>query len=48
MPLNSLWTRFSYFCLIFLFKYDEIIIKQPSSCTFGIKAVKFYKILEDF
>ena len=48
MPLNSLWTRFSYFCLFFLFKYDEIIIKQPSSCTFGIKVVKFYKILEDF
>ena len=24
-----------------LFKYDEIIIKQPSSCTFGIKVVKF-------
>ena len=47
MPLNSLWIRFSYFCLIFLFKYDEII-KQPSSCTFGIKVVKFYKILEDF
>ena len=48
MPLNLLWTRSSYFCLFFLFKYDEIIIKQPSSCTFGIKVVKFLKILEDF
>ena len=30
-----------YFCLIFLFKCDEIIIKQPSSCTFGMNVVKF-------
>ena len=45
MPLNLMWTRSSYFCLFFLFKYDEVIIKQPSSCTFGstfgIKVVKF-------
>ena len=27
MPSNLLWTRFSYFYLFFLFKYDEIIIK---------------------
>ena len=45
MPLNLLWTRFSYFCLFFLFKYDEIIIKEPSSLTFGIKVAKF---LENF
>ena len=43
MPLNLLRTRFSYFCLFFLFKYDKIIIKQPSSCTFGIKVVNFRK-----
>ena len=48
MPLNLLWTRSSYFCLFFLFKYDEVIIKQPSSWTFGIKVVKFWKILENF
>ena len=41
IPSNLLWTRFSYFCLFFLFKYDEIIIKQPSSHTFSIKVVKF-------
>ena len=41
MPLNLLWTRSSDFCLFFLFKYYEVIIKQPSSCTFGIKVVKF-------
>ena len=32
--------RSSYFCLFFLFKYDEVIIKQSTSCTFGIKVVK--------
>ena len=47
MPLNLLWTRFSYFYLFFLFKYDEIIIKQPSSRIFGIKVVNFLKILEN-
>ena len=41
MNLNLLWTRYSYFYLLFLFKYDEVAIKQPSSCTFGIKVVKF-------
>ena len=41
MPLNLVWTRFSYFYLFFLFKYDEVIIKQPSSHTFGIKVAKF-------
>ena len=45
MPLNLLWTRSSYFCLFFLFKYNELIIKQASSCTFCIKVVKF---LENF
>ena len=39
MQKNLMWTR-SFF-LFFLFKYDEVIVKQPSSCTFGIKAVKF-------
>ena len=29
-----------FFCF-FLFKYDEIIIKQPSSNTFDMKVVKF-------
>ena len=48
MPLNSLWTRYSYFCLFFLFKYDEIIIKQPSSCNFGKKVVKLKKNLKIF
>ena len=48
MPLKFMWTRSSYFCLLFLFKYDEVIIKQPSSCTFCIKVVKFKKFLEDF
>ena len=48
MPLNLMWTRSSYFCLFFLFKYDELIIKQPSSYTFCIKVVKFWKILEIF
>ena len=43
MPLNLLWTRSTYFLLFFLFKYDEVIIKQPSSCTFGIKVVKLKK-----
>ena len=48
MPLNLLLTRSSYFCLFFLFKYDEvIIIKKTSSCTFGIKVVKFWKILKN-
>ena len=42
IPLNFMWTRSSYFCLFFLFKYDEVIIKQPSSCTFGIKVVIFF------
>ena len=41
MPLNFMLTRSSYFCLFYLVKYDEIIIKQPSRCTFGIKVVKF-------
>ena len=41
MPLNLLLTRFSYFCLFFLFKYDEVIVKQPSSLTFDIKVAKF-------
>ena len=44
MPLNLMWTRSSYFYLFFLFKYDELIIKQPSSRTFGIKVGKFLKI----
>ena len=48
MPLNLLWTRSSYFCLFFLFKYNEKIIKQPSSCTFCIKVVKFQKFLKIF
>ena len=47
MPLNLLWTWSSYFLFVFLFKYDEVIIKQPSSCTFGFKVVKFKKILEN-
>ena len=46
MPLNLLWTRSSNFCF-FLFKYDEVIIKQPSSCTFGIKVLKKFKILKN-
>ena len=33
------------FFLFFLFKYDEVIIKQPSSCSFGKKVVKILKIL---
>ena len=41
MPLNFMWTRSSYFCLFFLFKYDAVIIKQPSSRTSCIKVVKF-------
>ena len=48
MPLNKLWTRFSYFCLFFLFKYDEVIIKHPSSSTFCIKVVKFLEIFGRF
>ena len=47
MTLNLMWTRSSYFCLFFLFKYDELIIKQPSGCTFGIKVVKFWKIFKN-
>ena len=43
LPLNLLWTRSSYFCLFFPFKYDAVIIKQPSSCTFDIKVVKLKK-----
>ena len=41
MPLNLLWTRFSYFCLFLLFKYDEIIIKQPPVALLVLKVVKF-------
>ena len=48
MPLNLLWTKSFYFILLFLFKYDTVIIKQPSSCSFGIKDVKFQKMLENF
>ena len=40
-----LWTycklNLLIFCLFFLFKYDAVIIKQPSSCTFDIKVVLF-------
>ena len=43
MPLNLLWTRFTYFCLFYIFKYDEVIIKQPSGYTFGIRVVKIFK-----
>ena len=44
MSMNLLRTRFSYFLFVFLFKYDEVIIKQPSSCSFGKKVGKFLKI----
>ena len=50
MSLNLLWARSSYFFLFFLFKYDEIIIKKPSSCSFDIKVVifrKFWKIFKN-
>ena len=40
--MNLLWTR-SFF-LFFPFKYDAVIIKQPSSCSFGKK--KLLKILK--
>ena len=43
MPSNLLWIRSSF--MFFLFKYDAIIIKQPSSCSFGKKNCK---ILEHF
>ena len=42
MPSNLMWTRSSYF-LYFLFRYDVIITKQPSSCSFE----KNFKILEN-
>ena len=48
MPLNLMWTRSSYFCLFFLFKYDELIIKQPSGCTFDIKVKKIRKFWKNF
>ena len=52
MPLNLLWTRFSYFCLFFLSKYDEIIKKKTTlqlrfwykSCKFLDNFGKFFKI----
>ena len=34
-------TVYYIFLFFFLFKYDEIIRKQPSSSTFGTKVVKF-------
>ena len=34
-----LWTISSYY-FVFLFKYDAVIIKQPSSCFFGKKTCK--------
>ena len=48
MPLNLLWTRSSYFVCFSYLKYDEVIIKQPSSCSFGIKVVKLTKFLKIF
>ena len=39
IPSNLLWTRSSFFTLI----YDAIIIKQPSSYSFGKKVVKILK-----
>ena len=46
MPSNLLLTKSSYF-FVFLFKYNETIIKQPSSCSLGKKVVKNCKILEN-
>ena len=47
MPLNLLWTRSFYF-LLFLFKYDTVLIKQPSSCSFGGQNCKILKNFKDF
>ena len=43
MPSYLLWTRSSYF-FVFSYLNDELIIKKSSSCTFGIKVIKFWKI----
>ena len=38
-----MWARSSYFCLFFLLRYDEVIIKQPFSCSFDKKSCKKLK-----
>ena len=43
---NLLCIRSSYF-FVFLFKYDEVIIKITSSCSFGKKFAKFWKVLKN-
>ena len=40
ITLNLLWTRSYIYFLFFLFKYDAVIIKQSSNCSFGKKNVK--------
>ena len=44
------WTYYELYLLIllfFLFKYDAVIIKHPSNCSFGKKVVKLRKILKN-
>ena len=39
IPSNLLWTRSSFFNTYL--RYDSVIIKQPSNCSFGKKVRKF-------
>ena len=38
--------NYIFLFLFFLFKYDEVIIKQHSCCSFDKKVVYFWKIFE--